>query len=110
LIMSAIPRASIQAKPGHDTKPPTKPPNKANPSQGKPPHQGKEAMGTQTKPQDDGIQDRHPGQPRQTKLKLATTPSHSTPQKPAMEAEFLNALEAKLADLKARSEDLRRYL
>jgi len=27
-----------------------------------------------------------------------------------MEAEFLNALEAKLADLKARSEDLRRYL
>jgi hypothetical protein len=28
----------------------------------------------------------------------------------AMEAEFLNALEAKLADLKARSEDLRRYL
>jgi len=27
-----------------------------------------------------------------------------------MEAEFLNSLEAKLADLKARSEDLRRYL
>jgi len=27
-----------------------------------------------------------------------------------MEAEFLNTLEAKLADLKARSEDLRRYL
>ena len=34
----------------------------------------------------------------------------SIDQSIAMEAEHLNALSAKLADLKARSEDLRRYL